>query len=268
MKFIFSFLFLAGFALAAPDSIPQPAVPVNPDQPRPALPAEKPVAPVAAPVAPAATGPSVTILADSSLREVLRELAQTWADSQPNGPQVPLTLTNAATMRSTLQSNPGFDLVIGADADAMKALTTQGLLAPSGQRTLARNTLVLYGRKALVKDDDLDWFDLVGGEWKKHDLYDAEHRSLYLSEPTENLALQIIERDQADAVFVYHTDLRGVQLPGFDLYPLDSAEAPPIFYVAALGQLAKNPDGARAFIDYCASEAARTIWTKYGFETN
>jgi molybdenum ABC transporter molybdate-binding protein len=287
--FFVSLLFLSGFALAAPDQAPVPATPVDPNQSIPAQPVEKtPPAPVSPAVVPAPVV-SLSILADSSLREVLRELAQTWADSQPNSPQVPLTLTNAAALRNQFQSNATFDVVIGADADDLKALTAQGLLAPDGQRALARNTVVIYGRKALVKDDELDWFDLIGTEWKKialatpdlaesgrvarralqkHDLYDDDHKKLFVSAPTENLALQVLERDQADAVFVYRTDLRGVNLPGFDLYPLDSTEAPPVFYVAAQGRLAKNPDGARAFIDFCGSEAARPIWAKYGFETN
>ena len=37
---------------------------------------------------------------------------------------------------------------------------TRDCWRPEGQRMLARNTVVIYGRKALVKDDELDWFDL------------------------------------------------------------------------------------------------------------
>ncbi len=284
------FVFGAGIACA---QVAIPAKPVDPDQPMPAQPVAP--APNAVPSIepgapnPADASPSVTVLADSSLKNVLQELAQAWADTQPDGPRMPITLTNAATMRSQLQSNPAWDVVIDADLDDVKALTDQGLLSPQGQRALVRNTVVIYGRSPLVKADAPDWFDLVGGEWKKvalgnpdltasgrvarhalqkHDLYDDDHKPLYALAGTEALALQTVERDQADAVFVYRTDLAGVSVPGFEIMTLDGADAPPVFYTAATGRLAKDPARAHAFIEFCASDAARPIWTKYGFELN
>jgi molybdate transport system substrate-binding protein len=299
MKTSFSllgFFFLLAILCAglASAQTPSPAVPADPDQARPAQPVEPGPAPAPA-VAPAGTADasapqsSVTVLADSSLREVLQELAQTWADSLPDSPQLPLTLTNAGTILTEMQSNPAWDVVISADLADVKTMTDKGLILPDGQHSLARNTLVLYGRKALVKDDDLQWFDLIGTEWKKvalgdpaqvtsgrvarhalqkHDLFDDDHKSLYVYARTGALAAQMAERDEADAVFVYRTELAKISLPGFDVFPLDSVDAPPVFYTAAVGRLAKNPDGARAFIAYCGSEAAREIWAKYGFETN
>ncbi len=289
MKLLVLFFVLgAGFAAAQ-----TPAQPVDPNQPMPvqpvpAQPAVPSIEPSAQNPAPDA-GPSISVIADSSLKNVLQELAQAWADSQPDGPRLPLTLTNAATMRSQIQSNPAWDVVIDADLDDVKALTDQGLLAADGQRPLARNTVVLYGRSPLVKNDAPDWFDLVGGEWKKialgnpdltvsgrvarhalqqHDLYDDDHKPLYFLEGTEALAIRKVEQDEADAVFLYRTDLAAVSVPGFEVMPLDGGDAPPVFYTAAIGRLAKDPVRARAFIEFCASDAARAVWTKYGFELN
>jgi molybdate transport system substrate-binding protein len=276
-----------------------PAAPVDPSQPIPA----QPVSPIAKTVPPDirpattsesnaaadASGSQLSVLADSSLRGVLQELAQSWADSQPTSPQVPLTLTNAATIRTQVESNPTWDVILDADADDIKAMADKGLLAPGEPRSLARNIVVIYGRKALLKDDALDWFDLIGTEWKKialgnpdlttsgriaqralknHDLLNDDNKSLFTYAGTEALALQIVERDQADAVFVYRSDLGSAAVPGFEVVPLNAVDAPPVFYVAAIGRLAKNPDAARAFIAYCGSEAARDIWSKYGFEMN
>jgi molybdate transport system substrate-binding protein len=286
LKALLLFFFLGAATAAAQTAIP--AKPVDPDQPMPAQPAV-PATPSAAPAPPSTTGPSVTVLADSSLKNVLQELAQAWADTQPDGPQMPITLTNAATERSQLQSNPAWDVVLDADLDDTKAMTDQGLLAVDGQRSLARNTVVILGRAALVKADQPDWFDLVGGEWKKvalgnpdltasgrvarhalqkHDLFGGDHKGLYTLAGTEALALQVVEKDQADAVFVYRTDLAGVALPGFEVTTLSSDDAPPVFYTAAIGRLAKDPARARAFIEFCASETARPIWLKYGFDMN
>ena len=231
----------------------------------------------------------MSIIADSSLKQVLQELVQAWADSQDNAPQVPLTLTNAGTLTAKVESGPGWDVVICADVADLKAMTDRGSLFPDGQQSLARNAVVIYGRKALLKDDQLDWFDLIGTEWKKvalgnpdltasgrvaqralqrHDLADDAHKEIFANAPTELKALAIAERDQADAVFLYKTDLAGVNIPGFDIFPLSTDDAPPIFYIAAVPRLAKNPTLAHAFIDYLSGESARPIWTKYGFETN
>jgi molybdate transport system substrate-binding protein len=274
-----------------------PAQPADPNQPRPA----QPVVPDAAPP-PQTNAPStnnapapqvaVSIIADSSLKQVLQELAQSWADTQDSGPQVPLTLTNAGTLRAKVESGSSdstWDVVISADVADVKEMTDKGFLSADDQRSLARNTLVIYGRKALVKDDDLDWFDLIGTEWKKvalgnpdlvasgriarralqkHDLLDDDHKDIYVYAPTETLAVAVVQREEADAVFFYKTDAAQISLPGFELFPVTTDDAPPVFYTAAVSRLAKNPAMARAFIDYCGSDATKAIWAKYGFETN
>ncbi len=275
-----------------------PAQPADPNTPLPAQPvqAPPPVAPAtAAPPAsastnvPAATGPQVSVIADSSLKAVLTELAQTWADKQDTSPQMPITLTNAGTMRAKIESGGAWDLVIDADVGDVKAMTDHGLLAAEGQRSVARNTLVIYGRSPLVKDDDLDWFDLIGTEWKKvaignptltasgrvaqralgrHDLLDDDHKGDFVDTVNEAGALQAIQRQQADAAFVFKTDAAGVNLPGFEPFPVKSEDAPPIFYTGAVFRLATNAPLAGAFLDFISSSAARPIWAKYGFETD
>lgn len=228
-------------------------------------------------------------MADSSLREVLQELAQSWADSLDSSPQVPLTLTNAGTMRAKLAAGLPCDMVISADLQDVKEMTDKNMLFAEGQHSVARNALVIYGRKALVKDDELEWFDLIGSEWKKvalgnpdlvasgrvakralqkHGLLNDENKNVFTYEGTEALALQVAEREQADAVFVYKTDLGAISLPGFEMVTLKSEDAPPIFYTAAVCRLAKNPTMAHAFIDYCTGDTGKEIWAKHGFETN
>jgi molybdate transport system substrate-binding protein len=290
-----AFLFLSLAPVSAQPAIP--AQPADPNQPRPAL----PVVPDSitppqtnAPSTNNAPAPqvAVSIIADSSLKQVLQELAQSWADSQDTGPQVPLTLTNAGTLRAKVESGSSdsvWDVVISADVADVKEMTDKGFLSADDQRSLARNTLVIYGRKALVKDDELDWFDLIGTEWKKvalgnpdlvasgrvarralqkHDLLGDDHKDIYVYAPTETLAVAVVQREEADAVFFYKTDAANISLPGFDIFPVTTDDAPPVFYTAAVSRLAKNPTMARAFIDYCGSDAAKAIWAKYGFETN
>jgi molybdate transport system substrate-binding protein len=303
MKFLsLAFVLWAESFLAM--SAQTPAQPADPNQPIPAQPVQAPPAAPAmpavstAPATPAVAAPvgtlsppvpSVSVIADSSLKAVLQELAQTWADSLDSNPQVPITLTNAGTMRAKIESGAAWDLAIGADVEDMKEMTDKGLLLLPDQRSLARNSIVLLGRQPLVKDDELDWFDLIGTEWKKvalgnpdlvvsgrvakralqrHDLVNDDNKGLFVYAATERAALQLAQQQQADAVFVYKTDAAMANLPGFDLFPIKTEDAPPVFYTAAIFRLSQNPALARAFLIYCGSEAARAIWTKYGFETN
>jgi molybdate transport system substrate-binding protein len=274
-----------------------PAQPADPNQARPALPVVPDSITPPESATPSTNGApttptsqvAVSIIADSSLKAVLQELAQGWADSLDNSPQVPITLTNAGTLLAKVESAPNWDVVICADVDDAKQLTDRGVVLPDGQRSLARNTLVIYGRKALVKDDDLDWFDLIGTEWKKvalgnpdlvasgrvakrallkHNLLGDDHKDVFTYAPTDALALAVVQREEADALFLYKTDAMRLSLPGFDVFPITSDDAPPIFYIASVSRLAKNPAQARAFIDYCGGEAAKPIWAKYGYETN
>jgi molybdate transport system substrate-binding protein len=287
-----------------------PAQPADPNTPIPAQPVQP--APVIAPPpaatnsamspgvpstnaaaanasVPAPAGPQLFIIADGSLKAVLTELAQTWADGQDVSPQMPITLTNAGTMRAKIEAGGTWDLAIDADIGDTKALTDQGFLSPDDQRSLARNTLVIYGRAPLVKDDELDWFDLIGTEWKKvaignpaltasgrvaqralgrHDLLDDDHKGDFIDVPNEMAGLQAIQRQQADAAFIFKTDLAAANVPGFGPVLIKPEDAPPIFYTAAIFRQVKNAPLARSFLDFISSSAARPIWTKYGFETD
>lgn len=296
-----SFLLISGALLHAQPATP--AQPVSPDQARPAT----PVAPdeltpnrAAAPAANAtpstnaasavANGPArISVIAESSLKAVLADLAQTWADNQDNSPQMPLSFTNTGIIAAKALTTADYDVVISASLDDVKALTDKGVLLADGQHMLARNSIVIYGRKALLKDDELDWYDLIGNEWKKvalgkpdqvasgrvaqhalqkHDLLDDDHKGVYAYAMTDGLAIGAVQAEKADAAFAFKTDVAKLNLNGFEVYPIDAGDAPPVFYTAAVCRQAKNPAQARAFIEYCASDAAKPIWAKYGFETN
>ena len=96
-------LFLAGTASAQTVTPPRP---VDPNQVLPPestnLPSPVPPPPLGAPSpdstnadATPAAPVALTVVAESSLKQVLQELAQNWADSLDTSPQVPLTLTNS-----------------------------------------------------------------------------------------------------------------------------------------------------------------------------
>jgi len=103
---------------------------------------------------------------------------------------------------------------------------------------------------------------------QKHGLINDDNKGIFTYAQTDALVLGVVQKEQADAVFVYKTDAAKMTLRGFDIVDIKTEDAPPIFYTAAVCRASKNQTMARAFIDYCSSEAAKPVWAKYGFETN
>ncbi|MEJ0000098.1 MAG: substrate-binding domain-containing protein [Verrucomicrobiota bacterium] len=142
----------------------RPATPVNGDvvaPPRPAVPSAN-----AAPAAPPAEA-TVAVIAESSLKAVLSNSRRPGPTASPTARRCRLRSPTLARSSPGSRPTPGFDVVISASIDDIKTLTDRTLVLPTASASLARNSVVIYGRKALLKDDDLEWFDLVGSEWKK-----------------------------------------------------------------------------------------------------
>lgn len=271
---------LLGLMAFLPLSAQVPAQPLDPNQATPApVPSTN--------QAPADNTPVLSIAAESSLHQVMQELAQSWADSRDDGPQIKLKLTNTGTLRTWAEKKEPYDLYLDASVDDVQSLTSSGALENGGQRLLASNRLAVYGRVAVEKDDELDWFDLVGTQWhkvalgnpdltslgrasvkalQKHDLWNDDNKGLYLMGETEKVALNYLQQEQADAVISYQTELANLNIPGFELYPVKATDAPPVFYTAAISHGAQAPSLALDFIKFCATEDARAIWRKNGFD--
>ncbi len=297
---------VANIALAAPTPIP--ARPADPSQPISALPVpvapqEVPVAPAVVPVAPQATpetapnstpadatttGPSVILVADFSLRKVVPELVQNWVDTEELPVKVVVQFRTAGATRDLVQKGADGDIVISANAGDVVELANTGLLHRDGQQTLARNELAVIGRHPVIRDEDSDWWDLVGKEWrhvvvadgdvsqlgrislqalKAHDLADPEAlKRVRVIAPNEALVLSRLGSTQADAALVYKTDLLGVQMPGFEPFTMKPTDSAPVLYTGAVTSRAKDTALCERFLTYCVSDEARAVFKKYGFE--
>src|SRR5271167_2235281 len=109
-----------------------PAQPVSPDQARPATPvapdeltpnanpttsgasmsAVTPAPSTNAPPAAAPAPANLSVIAESSLKAVLAELTQAWADNQDNNPQVPLAFTSSGIIAAKAATTGDYDVVI------------------------------------------------------------------------------------------------------------------------------------------------------------
>ncbi|PAW77728.1 MAG: molybdate ABC transporter substrate-binding protein [Verrucomicrobia bacterium Tous-C9LFEB] len=228
---------------------------------------------------------TLVIVADNTLRAALPELTQIWADKQPDM-NVELQFTNAETMQKQIVDNKGGDVLIFANADDLKEATKRGYILASEQKQIARNDLIVYGRKALLPDEELEWFDLVAREWetlalgdpsrtasgraaqaalKKHDLEARVKGKETRLCGNEAAALDCARRAEVEAVFVLNTDLGKTVIDGFVAYPINRADYPGIFYIAAPTKNTKAPSAARSYIQSLAAPESLPIWTKYGF---
>jgi ABC-type molybdate transport system substrate-binding protein len=202
------------------------------------------------------SGPVLRLGADRSLHRILPAIIQAWADGISPAPQVDLQLADPATLRNRIENDPGaWDLVILADAADVEVLTQLGRLDPGTTKQVAKNRVVILGRAPLVADEELEWFDLAAQEWGSIGLGDATmtvsgrlaraaldrrklnaeaHRQRFRLAKREDLILDLLRRNQVDAVFLLETEAGRDKLPGYRIFALDDAEAHPVPYIASV----------------------------------
>jgi molybdate transport system substrate-binding protein len=234
--------------------------------------------------APGAEQASLTVAADSSVRSALKELTQAWANAH-NGEPVELELTTDGALREGLEKNSPWDVIILANPGAVKTLTASGALQSAGQKTLARNELIVLGHQALIQDEEMEWFDLLEQEWNSVAMGDPDKvvsgscavaamrtrgadktlKSAPVLCGDDNDALARAERNEVDAVFLLRSNLPEAAVPGYDTFKVDPADYPPVVYTAALPKNSRRAAPAAAFISFLHSKAGREIWKKWNF---
>ncbi len=228
---------------------------------------------------------TISITADSSLRPVLPQLVQAWADDQADM-KVDLQFTNSELLQKQVVEGKAGDVVIFASANDAREASRRGFIAGDDMKTFARNELVVYGRKGIVKDEELDWYDLLAREWdtfamgnpsatvsgraaksaiEKHDLA-ARLKSdgLHLA-GNETAALNFAKRGEADAVFLYRTDLVKANLQNFVIFAIDAGDYPAIDYTAAPCKNTKAIETGRSFIKSLTTAEAQETLKKAGY---
>jgi molybdenum ABC transporter molybdate-binding protein len=229
----------------------------------------------------------IYVTADSTLRGVLPELTQAWADNQ-SGMRVELQLANADNIRKLLVGGKGGDVVILADLGEAKTAAKNGFLMEDSLKTVARNELIIYGRKPLLADEELEWYDLLEREWEHFAMGNPEltwsgraaqaailkhgmgarikGEGVHLG-GNEAVTLDFARHGEADAVFILRTDLNKTLIEGFMVHVIDAADYPPFFYVAGVPKTSHSASAAHSFIDSLTSKEAVQIWKKAGFNT-
>jgi molybdate transport system substrate-binding protein len=221
----------------------------------------------------------VRVLAAASLTEVVEALAGGFRAAR-----VETSFGGSSALARQIRDGAPADVFLSASPEWVAYLAEAGALA-GDELVFARNRLVCVaaagssrtrgvggarglldrirpdGRVAIADEG------VPAGEYARSALVSLglleSFGPLLVGQQDVRAVLHAVERGELDAGFVYATDAR---IAAVDvLFELESETHPPIEYVAAALRGARNPAGARAFLDHLRSPAARERLAAAGF---
>ncbi len=223
----------------------------------------------------------VRVSAASSLTEAVQEASAAWA--RQGGDMVVLNFGASSLLARQIAEGAPADLFFPADEARMDELAAANLLDRKTRTSLLSNTLVFVVSRdrapAVASPEDLlkpdvrtialgETRSVPAGIYARHYLLQKGlwERVKGKVVPTENVraALAAVEAGNADVAIVYRTDALVSKKVRVAL-EVPASEGPHISYPAAVLAHAKNPAGARRFLEFLASPAGLAIFRRHGF---
>jgi molybdate transport system substrate-binding protein len=225
---------------------------------------------------------NITISAAASLSDVLKEINNLYTQNETNV-IITTNFASSGTLQTQIENGAPVDLFISAAPTQMDNLQKKDLLLNDTRVNLLNNKIVL-----VVPNDSTmgitSFNDLALDKVKKIAVGDPKSvpAGTYARQafdqlgittqvqPKEVLAgdvrqvLTYVEGNNVDAGIVYSTDA----LTSTKIKVVASAPAEinaKIVYPAAVIKTSKNPDSARAYLNYLYSRQAKIVFEKYGF---
>lgn len=223
----------------------------------------------------------VTVSAAASLTNAFRELGGAYEAAHP-GDKVLLNFAASDTLVQQIAKGAPVDVFASADEDAMDKAEAQKLLAAGSRRIFARNSLVLIApasstlavadlnalrQPALRRLTTGNPASVPVGRYTREALEKAgvwtniEERFVFATSVRQSL--DYVARGEADAGFVYYTDVAAQAGKVKVLMPVPTPS--PIRYPMAVLAAAPNAEGARQFAAFAMSAQGQAILAKYGF---
>jgi molybdate transport system substrate-binding protein len=228
------------------------------------------------------TAMAQTVFAAASLTDSMKQLAELYRTR--TGRTVTLSFGASSTLARQIEQGAPADIFFSADADWMDYLARGGHIAAGSRKNLLGNQLVMiaapdappapriaprFDLKGALGDGHLALADpasVPAGKYGKAALTAlgvwAAVAPKVVHAENVRVALEYVARSEAPYGIVYATDARvapRVKLVG--VFPESSH--PPIIYPVALTSTASP--GARDFLTFLSSSAARTVFEKAGF---
>jgi len=226
----------------------------------------------------------VTVFAASSLTDVMKQLGDQFAAEGHPAPV--FNFAASSELARQIEQGAVADVYISADEAWMDYVADKSLIDQSSRKTLLTNTLVLVAPSdrpiAIELKVEMDLAGaLKGGKLsmanpqsvpagkygkealEKLGVWSAVEASVVRAENVRS-ALRFVEAGEAAAGIVYATDAKaaGNAVSVSGTFPADS-HTPITYPVAVIA--GKNAGGAKAFVDFLASQSASAVFEQAGF---
>ncbi len=232
------------------------------------------------PAAGTAPPPGLTVLAASSLTEVLPRVAAAWKGA--GGGEVTFLFDATSRLAKQIEAGVPGDAFFSADLEWMDYLDQRGLLAPGTRGALLGNQMVLVvptgatwvpGSPPDLAAPSLKHLALAGenvpaGKYARAALQAAgvwdAIKDRVVSGDTVRTSLAWVARGEAEAGAVYTTDAR-VEPKVKVAFTFPDGSHPPIVYPAAALKSSAHTKDATSFLTFCRSWEAKGIFEAAGF---
>ena len=223
------------------------------------------------------------VSAAASLTNVMNELAELYNKDNPNV-KIIFNFGSSGALQQAIENGGEADLFYSAAQKQMNALDEAGELAEGTRKDLLRNEVVLIVPNDSTKD--IKSYDDVATD-KVSKLALGEPKGVPVGQYSEEIFTKLNILDEVKAKAVYGSDVRQVlawtesgEVDCGVVYATDAAisdkvkvicAAPegthkPVIYPAAVIKSSKQPDVAKAFLDFTGSNAAKKVFEQYGFK--
>lgn len=223
---------------------------------------------------------TVTVFAAASLTDSLQQIAAGYEKN--SGDSVVFNFAASGVLARQIEAGAPADIFFSADERQMEAVAVQGLLVKESRRDLLGNTLVIVTppETSTIRSP----MDLTNAVMRRIALGDPRnvpagtYAKAYLTKigcwaavesklvPCENVraVLAVVESGNADAGIVYKTDA-AISKKVNVAYEVPAADGPKIVYPIALVKDSPQPDAAKKFLAWLASESSAGVFRGFGF---
>ena len=226
----------------------------------------------------------VTVFAAASMTNALEEVAANYKKVNPNE-EVTFSFASSSVLARQITEGAPADVFVSADQKWMNFLAEKDAIEPATRVDLVGNKLVMIA----PKDSKIESIDLTNDKWQATlgDSFlavgDPDHvpagiyaktAFTYLKQweaiekklaRADNVrkALLLVEKAESPLGVVYATDAAaGKNVKVVATFPAESH--PAVEYPVAIVKGHENAE-SKAFFDYMKSDAAKAVYTKFGF---
>lgn len=225
---------------------------------------------------------AITVSASAVMTEAFTDMEKEF-EADNSGIDLIMNFGNAGSLRMQIEGGAPIDVFAPADVIHMDMLASKGLVYNDSRKDFAGSTLVMIVPKGNVLNlTSIE--DLSKPEVKKIALSDTEASTVgrytkqslmeeglwnsvqnkLLTGDTVKNSLVFVERGEADAGFVFMTDVSSAQPDTIEVVSSVPVSMP-IVYPISIVSATQHPKESQLFIDFVTGEKGRYILEQYGF---